>query len=77
MSDHGNTPASKADLISLLIETQTKATLYERLLDDLLNYLLSIEGRPAQAARDWQLQAAETPLESLQRLRSAAGQRQA
>jgi hypothetical protein len=77
MSDHGNTPASKADLISLLIETQTKATLYERLLDDLLNYLLSIEGRPAQAARDWQLQAAETALESLQRLRSAAGQRQA
>ena len=77
MSDHGNTPASKADLISLLIETQTKATLYEKLLDDLLNYLLSLEGKPAQAARDWQLQAAETALESLLRFRSATGQRQA
>ena len=77
MSDHGNTPASKADLISLLIETQTKATIYERLLDDLLNYLLLLEGRPAQAARDWQLQAAEAALESSLRFRPAAGQRQA
>ena len=77
MSDHGNTPANKADLISLLIETQTKATIYERLLDDLLNYLLLLEGRPAQAARDWQLQAAEAALESSLRFRPAAGQRQA
>jgi len=77
MNDDGTAPASREDLISLLIEIQTKATLYEKLLDDLLNYLLLLEGKPAQAASDWQLQAAETALESLQRLRSAAGQRQA
>ena len=77
MNDHATAPASKEDLLDLLIETQAKATMYEKLLDDLLNYLLLLEGRPAQAARDWQLQAAEAALESSLRFRPAAGQRQA
>ena len=77
MNDHATAPASKEDLLDLLIETQAKATMCEKLLDDLLNYLLLLEGRPAQAARDWQLQAAEAALESSLRFRPAAGQRQA
>ena len=80
MSDNTATnlsPKALDDLLNLLWETQLKATAYEKLLDDLLNYLLLLEGRPARAARDWQLHAIGVMREALARRRPAAGQRQA